>query len=587
MRFLALATDYDGTLASEGKVADATWDAVRRLRDTGRKLILVTGRELDDLHTVCRHLDRFDRVVAENGGVLYRPATGERRLLAPAPPREVVKALRDRGVRHLSVGATLVATVKPHETAALEVIRDLGLELQVIFNKDAVMIVSGGVTKATGLAAALDELGLSPHNAVGVGDAENDHAFLDLCECSAAVANSLPMLKKHADILTAGEEGRGVIELIDELLADDLHRRERRLTRHHVLLGRRPGPPPGEEVGLAPYGTVVLVAGPAGGGKSTVTTGLLERLTAAGYQFCVFDPEGDYEGFQDAVVLGDPQHAPAPEEVLQLVRQPRGNVIVNILRMPLAERPAFCAGLLARLQELRAQTGRPHWLVFDEAHHLFPAGGDSAKVSLAQQLETALLVTVHPAQVSPAVLRQVNLVLAVGSAPRQTLDEFARTLGRSPPDGAPPALAAGEAMVWRGGRCRTPPFVVAVEPGHVERRRHVRKYAEGLLHPERSFYFRGPKGKLNLRAYNLVLFVEMAEGVDDETWLFHLRRGDYSHWFGEVIGDKSLAAEARQVEAQRGLSAAESRKRMRAAIERRYTQPDNPSHPRVGQPAGG
>src|SRR5690242_12518676 len=104
MRYLALATDYDGTLATDGVVAEDAWQALRRLRASGRKLILVTGRELDDLRAICSPLDRFDRVVAENGGVLYAPATDERRLLAPPPPREFVQALRDRGVVHVSVG---------------------------------------------------------------------------------------------------------------------------------------------------------------------------------------------------------------------------------------------------------------------------------------------------------------------------------------------------------------------------------------------------------------------------------------------------------------------------------------------------
>src|SRR5947209_7076779 len=150
MRYLALATDYDGTLASGGAVAAGTWEAVRRLRDSGRKLVLVSGRDVADLKTVCPALDRFDRVVAENGAVLYRPATGEETALAPPLPPEFVRALRDRGITHLGMGRVIVASVRPNETAILRTIRDLGLELEIVFDRHAVMVLPPGVTKATG-----------------------------------------------------------------------------------------------------------------------------------------------------------------------------------------------------------------------------------------------------------------------------------------------------------------------------------------------------------------------------------------------------------------------------------------------------
>ena len=220
MRFMALATDYDGTLASDGAVAEETWQAVRRWRASGRKLLLVTGREIDNLRNICPHLEFFDRIVAENGGVLYRPDTDEQRILAPSPPQEFVRALRERGVFPLGVGRTILATYRPHETAIVQTIRDLGLKWEVIFNKDAVMVLPVGVDKASGLTAALQELELSPQNVVAVGDAENDRAFLDLCGCAAVVANALPALKEHADLVTHGAAGQGVRELIDGLLAD-------------------------------------------------------------------------------------------------------------------------------------------------------------------------------------------------------------------------------------------------------------------------------------------------------------------------------------------------------------------------------
>lgn len=222
MRYLALATDYDGTLASDGRVNEETLAALDRLRDSGRKLILVTGRHLDDLLNVFPEINLCDWVVVENGALLYQPATHEEKLLAEPPPEEFINALQERGVEPLAVGRAIVATWHPHEDAVLEVIRNLGIERQVIFNKGAVMVLPSGVNKAFGLSAALSELGLSPHNTVGVGDAENDHSLLDFCGCGVAVANALPILKEHADFVTKGDRGAGVVELIDQLIASDL-----------------------------------------------------------------------------------------------------------------------------------------------------------------------------------------------------------------------------------------------------------------------------------------------------------------------------------------------------------------------------
>lgn len=236
MRYLALATDYDGTIARDGVVDDPTLAALRRLRDSGRRLILVTGRELDDLFSTFAHGDLFDRVVAENGALLYNPATKTTRVIAPPPPPQLLAELAARRVP-VSVGRSVVATVEPHEHAVLSAIHDLGLEWHVIFNKGAVMALPAGVTKATGLVPALEELGIAPDRVVGVGDAENDHAFLRLCGVSVAVANALEAVKAAADLVTTGARGAGVTELIDRLLADDLAGFHPRLAKHH------PAPP--------------------------------------------------------------------------------------------------------------------------------------------------------------------------------------------------------------------------------------------------------------------------------------------------------------------------------------------------------
>ncbi|MDQ6713465.1 MAG: Cof-type HAD-IIB family hydrolase [Candidatus Dormibacteraeota bacterium] len=221
MRYLALATDYDGTLATDGAVDRETVAALQRLAGSGRKLLLVTGRQLSDLLRVFPEAMLFDAVVAENGGVLYRPATSETLVLAPPPPSPFVEALQRRGVAPIWVGQVVVATVQPNETAVVDVIKELGLELQVILNKGSVMVLPASVDKATGLRAALEQLALSPQAVVGLGDAENDQAFLAMCGCGVAVANALDALKAGAKYVTRGEAGAGVREVIAELIAED------------------------------------------------------------------------------------------------------------------------------------------------------------------------------------------------------------------------------------------------------------------------------------------------------------------------------------------------------------------------------
>nr|BFE78464.1 hypothetical protein GCM10020093_010650 [Planobispora longispora] len=382
MRYHALACDYDGTLAADGRIDDATMAALERLVRSGRRLIMVTGRDMDELTSVFDRLDLFERIVIENGAVLYDPVRQETTPLAEAPPAEFADSLRRAGVRPLTVGEVIVATREPHDGTVLDTIRDLGLELQVIFNKGAVMVLPSGVNKATGLAAALDELGLSPHNTVGVGDAENDHAFLSACECSVAVANALPAVKERCDVVTGRARGAGVTELIDRIVGDDLAGVDP--GRHHLPLGTVED---GRQVRIAPYGTRMMIAGPSNSGKSTAAAALLERVSKAGYQFCLIDPEGDYtDGVEDAIVLGDARRAPTEEEILQVLENPAQSVVVNLLGVPLDDRPGFFEAFLPRLSAVRARQGHPHWLIVDEAHHMLPQGFGTESVELLGQV---------------------------------------------------------------------------------------------------------------------------------------------------------------------------------------------------------
>lgn len=151
MRYLALIADYDGTVASEGRVSERVIDALQRLKTSGRRVILVTGRRLDDLLAVCPRADIFDAIVAENGGLFYDPGRRQETVLGHPPSKQLLKALRAKGVAPLEVGQVVIGTQASQRTAIQDVLWELGLEAQVIANRGAMMILPAGINKSTGL----------------------------------------------------------------------------------------------------------------------------------------------------------------------------------------------------------------------------------------------------------------------------------------------------------------------------------------------------------------------------------------------------------------------------------------------------
>lgn len=570
--FKALATDYDGTVAHDGVVDEPTLDALDRLKRSGRRLIMVTGRELPDLERVCPRLDLFDRVVAENGALLYTPATKEARPLGPPPPEAFVARLKEQRIEPLSVGRVIVATWEPNETAVLNAIRDLGLDLQIIFNKGAVMVLPNGINKASGLGAALEDLGLSAHNVLATGDAENDLAFMRTCGCAVAVGNALPAVKEAADVVTAAPRGAGVAEVIATWLDDEPRLLAAAAARHSVVVGRRRDDD--AEVRLRPDRGSVLITGTSGGGKSTLATAILERLAEAEFQLCLFDPEGDYGAF-DAVTFGDADTPVSPDAVLAAVRKLGTNVAVNLLGSGVEDRPGVLASLLPAVLDIRAKYGRPHWILIDEAHHMLPRGRDAGDgLNLDAQVPT-IFITVHPDTLATGALRSVGTVLLIGRDSLGLIDVLARAFGRPCPPLPERGPEVGEAVYWD---CRSdaPPALVAVGKPKGDVKRHTRKYAEGTLGEDRSFFFRGPDAVLKIRAQNLSMFLQVGDGVDRDTYLFHLRNGDFETWMRTSIKDDELADEVAAVAANEGIDVDEVRALVRSAVETRYTAPATP-----------
>ncbi len=561
MRYLALASDYDGTLATHGTVSESTLDAVDQLRRSGRKFLLVTGRRLEELLEVFPAVEICDMVVAENGALLYNPATGKECRLAPEPPAGFVEELRRRGVDRVDRGRSIVATWEPYEKIVLEVIRDFAIEWQIIFNKGAVMILPTGVNKALGLRAALKELGLSAHNTVGIGDAENDEAFLRECECGVAVANALDSLKDRADLVTERTHGDGAVEVIQRLIATDLE--ELALAHLGTPLGPAPG---GGEFLLPAYGGEVLVAGQSGGGKSKLVAAIVERLADRKYQFCILDPVGDYQTLVDAAVLGTSQRTPTVDEITVLLEDPEQNAVVSLFATPRDERPRFFEQFLAATVQLRARTGRPHWIIVDEAHYFAPGDWPLAEHLLPEHLGNVMLVTAFPERLAQPMIAQSEWIIGTGDSPGEAIAGCAELLGEPPPRFAAPGDSAN--LAWRRTTGEVRVFTAAEPSGR--RQRHAHDAVAGDLDAENSFFFRGPDERLNLRASNLRLFIHLAEGIDDATWLHHLRRHDYSSWIRKAIKNELLAGRVEAIEGNSDFTPQESRRAIRDEIQQQY-----------------
>jgi hypothetical protein len=288
----------------------------------------------------------------------------------------------------------------------------------------------------------------------------------------------------------------------------------------------------------------------------------------------VVDPEGDYDDVEQFVTLGGSDRIPGGSEILEVLRTSTTSISINLLGIPLADRPAYFVKLLPRLQELRSRTGRPHWIVIDEAHHLLPSELDSASLSIPGSLGSIVLITVHPRNVSHALMQAVNCVIAIGPNPGEVIQEVNESADQNwpLPDLTGGELRSGEMVVWQVSHSNSA-TAVTLEPAKAELRRHKRKYAAGELGEDKSFYFRGPEGKLNLRAQNLNLFAQIAEGVDEDTWAHHLRQNDYSAWIREAVKDEPVADEIALIEGDKKLTPRESRERILETIRKHYTQP--------------
>jgi hydroxymethylpyrimidine pyrophosphatase-like HAD family hydrolase len=569
--FHAVAVDHDGTLTTSGRPSTEVLAAIAETRGDGRRVVLVTGRILAELRSVFPGVDdHFDAIVGENGAVTAR--AGRDRLLALPVPSELDVALAARGVE-FQRGEILLACDRADEPTVLEVVRELGLECQLISNRNALMVLPAGVTKGSGLAEALADLGISPHNTAAVGDAENDHSLLAVAELGVAVGNAVASLKADADIVLDQPDGPGVASF---LRGPAIAGRERvHPRRWQIQLGTTAS---GTPVLIPASQLNVLVTGTPQQGKSYVAGLIAERLIGLGYCVVVIDPEGDHVGLgrlRGVHVVGTSRNLPSPQELALLVKHLFTSIVVD-LSGTTTDRLEYVRAAQRELEALRAVSGLPHWIVLEEAH--LPLARDGGAGTFFEPAASGYCLVTHRTEdLRPEALLAVDVIVAL---PGGTDDgQIAGLLAAAGalPRGAAAALVreAGPRQAVLVERSRPAGAVVfAVGRRETSHMRHWHKYSAGRLRPDRRFYFRRDWDTATGRTAGSIAELEQElRACDDEVITHHCRFADLSRWISEVLGDPPLAAAVGQIEdgvRASTVSITEARTRLVDMIRRRY-----------------
>ncbi len=529
----AVALDLDGTIATGDVVSAEVLRAVAGARASGLRVFLVTGRTVSALERGFPGLiAQFDAVVAENGCVLVG-LDRQRSLAEPVNP-VLADALEHHGIG-LSRGEVLLATSAEHDAAVLREITDHGLDCVLLRNRGELMVLPSGVSKGSGLRAALELFGLSAHNAIAVGDAENDHAMFEIAEIAAAPANGVKSVREHADLVLDAANGPGVIALLHSPLMDG----EQRITsaRRRIRIGTFLD---GSPTLIPSTCATVMIAGGSGRGKSYLAGVVAEQLLEAGYRMLIIDPEGEQSSLgdlPDVEVVGPATGADAAY-VAQRLRRGH-NVVLDLTGVGTSIRTELFGELAALVAKLRAELGFPHWIVVDEAHAL--AGADGPLRRLYDPTAGGhLFVSYHPEQLCPEVLSGVDMVLSVTPPIDQLIDTD------NLPASSLPRAATGQALLLESdGLGNAIPFTIAQRI--TSHRRHQRKYAYVLLPVGKGFRFRDSHQQLP-EALSIEQFRAQLRQVDPDTLGWHMRRGDVSRWLAEVVQDRDLATFAAQLE---------------------------------------
>jgi hydroxymethylpyrimidine pyrophosphatase-like HAD family hydrolase len=548
MKFGVLALDYDGTIARDGVLDPEVKAAIVEARARGIVVVIVTGRILSDLKQSAGDLGFVDAVVAENGAVLAFP-NGQISLNGLVPPQVFLDELHRRGIEH-KTGQRVVEAAAASAPQILEVIRKLELPLVLLFNRSRLMILPQAISKGTGLREALNALRLSVHNAIAIGDAENDHDLLATCEVAVAVSWGSAALQKEADEILQGD-GPSAVAAYIQRAAEEARLPRDRIGRHRVTVGTAED---GSPIAPAVDGRNFLVVGDPQSGKSWASGLACEQMILQGYCLCVIDPEGDYgtlESLPGVVVMGGEDQPPELPDVARALRHFDLSVVLDLSRILYEDKVRYLNALLPMLAALRRTTGLPHRIVVDEAHYFLHE--PNVKQLLDFDLNAYSLVTYRPSDLHPDLRKDIQVVVAKRLTRPQEVQTLLTMVENKGVEQEWTAILAGLAdneAVWlpgieaAEGKLKRFRLLPRLTP-HV---RHKTKYIDVQLVGGQEFVFTDNGRTIGPPARSLKQFVLSLANTPATSLGEHARRGDFSRWIEGVFHDHRLASDVRKIE---------------------------------------
>ena len=548
MRFNVLALDYDGTIARDGWLDPEVRTAISEVRARDIAVVLVTGRIMAELERFTGDLQFVDAVVAENGAVLSFP-NGNTRFLGHSPPDVFFEELRRRAVP-FTAGQCVVETDATWAPQMLAAIRESELPLTIFFNRGRLMVLPQAISKGTGLREALTILRRSAHNAIGIGDAENDHDLLSACEFGVAVAWGSKALQETADTILPGDGPAAVAPYIRQI-AKKMQIPQERISRSPLVLGTAED---GRPVSLAFRSRNILIAGEPKSGKSWVNGLACEQLILEGYSVCVIDSEGDYrtlETLPGVVVFGGDISPPELPDLTRVLRHPSMSVVVDLSHVPYREKVDYLKTLLPMLASLRRTTGLPHRIIIDEAHYFLHE--PDVRELLDFDLGAYTLVTYRLSDLHPDLRHAIHGIIVKRTTDPHEVHTLAAMVDKTGSEAEwrtfLGGLDASEAVLLQGTEGGDGgPLRFRLLPRLTTHVRHKAKYLDVQLIEGLGFVFTDCGRPVGSPVRTLKEFVCALEAQSLAVLEEHARRGDFSRWIADVFHDHVLASAIRKVE---------------------------------------